>query len=219
MEKALKFLPIAVLFLLACNPEKVDTSAVKEEMENYKIRRISQGEIMEQSKKTGNDLFDFFQKKTVNVRLDSLLKNGRFEDALSFCSYYNYPEKVSLEKKYGAAISRIGLPGKLRNEKSVPDSLQKLILEAYLYNRDKGLGYFDDVQILEKEIVYSRPILLDQESCLRCHGDIEKEIGQENYSKISSRYPRDQSVNFKKGALIGVFSVKLNKEELIRSIK
>lgn len=216
--KSVKFL-FVLLLLTACNPEKVDTSGLKEEMEKYKIKKISQGEIMGQAAKTGSELFELFQVKTVNPGLDSALKGGSFENALPFCIYSSYPQKSELESRYKATISRAGYESRLRNPSNKPDSIQNLILEAYLYNQEKGLNYFNDVQILEQEILYNQPIILDQESCLKCHGNPEKEIGSENYQKIIAAYPSDKSVNFRKGELMGIFSVKLDKEELIRSIK
>jgi hypothetical protein len=207
------------IFFTSCNPEKVDTRGVKEEMEKFKIKKISQAEILGQAEKDGSEIFELFQVKTVTRKLDSALSAGLFENALPYCVYSNFQEKKTIEKMYEASFSKAGFTQRLRNSSNQGDTLQKQILDAYIYNIEQGLPLTGDVQMMEDVILYNKPIILDQESCLKCHGNPEKEIGMENYKKILKLYPNDKSVNFKKGELIGVFTVRLNKEAVVRRVK
>jgi hypothetical protein len=217
--KTHKFILISLITLFGCNPEKVDTKGVKEEMEKFKIKKISQAEIMEQAGKMGEEIFDLFQVKTVEKNLDSATQNGPIENAFKFCNYSNYTVKDSLENEFKSEIYRAGLLNRLRNTSNQPDSLQKLVLEAYQFNKTKGLDYFTDVQITGNEVLYNKPIVLSQESCLKCHGNPDKEIGSANLQKIKAVFPQDQSTGFKKGDLMGVFTVKMRKEEVVRRVK
>lgn len=216
--KLFKFLIVFLAFSSACNPDKIDTRGVKKELESQKLKKISEGEILTEAGNMGNLIVDSLQK-TISRKLDSALSKGGIEAAIPFCILSNYALKDSLEQKHEVLISRSSFPEKLRNQKSIPDNFQKEILDAYSYSQEKGLPVFKDVQIREKEIIFNAPVILSEKLCLRCHGVPGKDLTEAEYQLIHSLYPQDKSVNMKMNEVMGLWTVKFNKEELIKNIK
>jgi hypothetical protein len=216
--KTHKFLFLIFALFVACNPDKVDTRKVKEELKNQKIKKISEGEILGQAESEGIKITDSLQK-LISSKLDSALAKGDVENAIPFCILGNYSLVKRLEKTYNASITRTTFADKLRNEKNAPDTHQKEILDAYLYNIEKGLPFFIDVQAKDKEIGFNAPIILTENNCLRCHGSVGKDLSDKEYQKILSFYPKDKLINMKKKDFMGMWTVKFNKTEFIKNLK
>lgn len=207
-----------LLLLFSCESRKVDTAGVKEEMNRYKIKRITPGEIMGQAEQTGQEIVDSIQR-SIDRNLDSALKAGGIKGAVGFCVLKTNPVLKELEKKYTAGIRRAGFQGRLRNPSNAPDSLQAMILDGYQYNIEKGLEPVKNVSLEDKEIIFSAPVFLSNNTCLRCHGTPGKDIPEEEYKTIMQRYPQDKSTGFKLNDPMGVWTVRFGKEEFIGNMK
>jgi hypothetical protein len=216
--KTIQFLFIACCFCLACNPDKVDTKAVKKDLENQKIKKVSEGEILSTADVKGSLITDSIQK-IISATLDSALSKGSIESALPYCILTNYPVINSLAILHEANISRSTFPDKVRNPSNTPDAFQKEILEAYSYTLEQNLPVFKDVQIKETEVIFNAPILLKEKQCLRCHGTVGKDLSDSEYQKIRAAYPKDKSIGYKMNDFIGLWTVKFNKQEFIKKIK
>jgi len=217
MKKKYYFLAFSIL-LGSCNPDKVDTKGVKEEMEKYKIKRITSGEILSSSVNLGDELSSKIQT-SIDQKLDSAIKAGGIEAALPFCIAQNNETLKGISKEYTATIKRAGFPAKLRNEQNQPDSLQASLLEAYLFNKEKGFSLSGDALVREKEVIYNAPITIHSKTCLSCHGTVGTDIPEKEYQKLKAKYPNDKSVNFKPDDPIGVWTIIFQKETVIRNIK
>lgn len=214
----IKLIAVFLLVLSSCNPDRVNTEKVKEEMDRYKIKKITQGEILSGGEQLGMEITEKIQG-IINSKRDSAMKAGSFEEALSFCTLRNYPIIKELENQYKANISRAGFPATLRNHANGPDALQSQVLEGYKYNMDNGLAPVKDVLLREDKIIFNNPIILNSKSCLQCHGKVGEDISVENYELIKKKYPDDQSINFKLNDPIGVWTVIIDKEEVIRNME
>jgi hypothetical protein len=217
MKKKYHILAFAIL-LASCNPDKVDTKGVKEEMEKYKIKRITSGEILNTSVKLGDELSSKIQT-SIDQKLDSAIKAGGIEAALPFCIAENNEVLKGISQEYSIIVKRAGFPAKLRNEQNKPDSLQTSLLEAYLFNTEKGFSLSGDALVREKEVIYNGPITIHSRTCLSCHGKIGSDIPEKEYHKLKSKYPNDKSLNFKLNDPIGVWTLILPKETVIRNVK
>ncbi|MBX9850674.1 MAG: DUF3365 domain-containing protein [Cytophagaceae bacterium] len=217
--KLLKSISLILLFTLAaCNPDKIDTKQVKEEMKKRKIRKISSGEIYNQAEKTGVKLTDFIQKR-ISANLQSALQKGGVEAAIPYCIIKDQLFIDSIEKADKLLIRRTTFANKLRNPDNKSDSMQREILDAYLYNTEKGLSLNPDVQIRDNEIIFNTPILIKEQQCLQCHGKPGKDMNDEDYKKILSRYSHDKAIQYKRGDLIGLWTIIFDKKEVVRKIE
>src|SRR4051794_41096379 len=98
----MKILTISAVFLIiatGCNPDKINTKGVKEEIEKHKIKKITAGEIMGKADESGSIITTTIQKD-ITARLNSTLKAGTFENALSVCVTATNPLIKSLELQY-----------------------------------------------------------------------------------------------------------------------
>lgn len=213
-----RFIAFVFIILIACNPEKVDTRGVKEEMGRQKIKKITPGEIMAQAEQKGLSLIDSIQND-IHRRLDSALKSGSVKGAMTICKLSDNSLLKSLEKENDARIYRAGFPGRLRNSANTPDTLQAMVLDGYQYNMEKGLSPIKDVSLEEEEVIVNVPVFLDEITCLRCHGMPATEIGEKEYKEILDRYPKDKSTGFKLNDPMGVWTVRFQKDAFVRKMK
>lgn len=212
------YVPIVLFaFIMAsCGQERVDTAKVKEEMEKFKIKKISPGEILSNGEEMGVFLINKIQGD-ITHKLDSALSKGNITEALSICVLSNNVQIAELEKKYEAKISRAGIPEKLRNPKNAPDSIQTLILDGYKHAQENGLSFQNDIFNDNTKLVVNAPILMTK-SCLPCHGVVKQDIKEADYKVISNKYPRDKSTGLKLNEPLGVWTVILDKSFVIRNM-
>lgn len=216
--KNLKFLLIFVSLCFACNPDKIDTRRVKKEIEDRKIKKISEGEIISAADSIGNYSTNALQK-IISQRLDSSLQKGSVEGAIPFCILSNYPEKTQMEQGYHATLSRTSFPDRLMNSNNAPDELQKQLLDAYSFNLEKKLPLSSSIQMLPKEIAFFKPIFLAEKQCLRCHGTPGKNLTEAEYQKLLSQYPKSRSTKLKMNDFMGMWTIKFDKAEFIKRLK
>lgn len=147
------FLIAGTLFYQSCDQssDQLDTAAIKEELNNRKIKKISEADILEASFEKGRKLIDTLnlEKKKINSESTDTLNTQFRLGALQ-------PVIESLQQVSKAEIKKI-VPADLdANGVRKPE---KEILEAYQYNAAQGLKVDDNVQILEQYIFYSAPIM------------------------------------------------------------
>ncbi len=198
------------LLIMSCQSNTpIDREAVREEMASREIKRVTKAEMLNKAKEIGDS-----RVILANDRLIALL-----EDA-------NNPDKVSLnldkcqntiDTSGGIIAYRVNT--NFRNELNAPDSLERLMLEAYSYGIENDIDTPPNVQEEnERYILYTTPILIQDNLCLNCHGEIGKDISNHFYDSILGFYPKDQSINYKKGDLIGIWSLKIPKKLIVQSI-
>ncbi len=148
------FLSLLIPAFTACdnNDSAIDTRAIKEEIGNRKIKKVSELQILEASFVKGRELID-----TLSVQKNDLKHTG---------------ESDTLDKQYrlGAMqplVESLQQANKAEIKKVIATDLnsattrkpEKEIFEAYQYNVAQGLKVDDNVQIMDRYVFYSSPIL------------------------------------------------------------
>jgi len=59
---------------------------------------------------------------------------------------------------------------------------------------------------------YQRPIVLNNKLCLRCHGEIGKDILAADYAVIKQKFPQDQATGYKLGQQMGAWQLSLRRD-------
>jgi len=123
-----------------------------------------------------------------------------------------------LTKAYGAEIKRVSL--KIRNQKNAPDILEKQLLEAYAYNIAEEIPVAAAVQMMDNgpNVLYTKPIILNNPLCLNCHGMVGTEISDSNYALIKGLYPNDSAIGYNLNDLRGMWSIKISKKDIIKAM-
>jgi len=96
---------------------------------------------------------------------------------------------------------------------------EKELLEAYRFNIKGNLELQDNVQTIDDNLLlYSKPLIINDALCLNCHGIIGKDLTDLGEKMFQSLNTQDTITGYKKGDLIGMWSVWFRKKEIINSL-
>jgi hypothetical protein len=60
--------------------------------------------------------------------------------------------------------------------------------------------------------------VINNAQCLNCHGTPGKEVLPENHELIKGLYPQDRATGYSMDDLRGMWSIRLSKKEIIKSL-
>ncbi len=222
MNLIVKQLFVGIYFLLlafpSCNMEdrKASSEALKEEIKERELKRVTEVEIFEAATKVGEQIA-IASQKTLATNLKTAISQQGVEYAIKFCKLQAMPLTDSLSKKFAAQIRRTSL--KIRNPANRPNDLESQILDAYQYNVENGLDLEANLQRIDQDyLLYTRPIVLDSPMCLSCHGGPGEQVTDEQIKLLVSLYPDDEAVGYQLGELRGMWSIVLSQKELVLSL-
>ncbi len=142
--------------------------------------------------------------------LKAHLKSGGPIEAAAFCATEAYPLTDELNSKLGKAVNVKRISLKNRNPANAPQADEKVVLEALESLNNAGV-------MLPKMLIkavdadtykYYKPLRINKEVCLKCHGNIAKsEVG----ALIAKHYPEDKATGYKMGDLRGAIVVTIKK--------
>lgn len=147
------------------NVERLDTTEVKEEMEGYKIKRISPAQIMEQVEILGSGI-----AATLTKDFEKQMKGVSQERTEEICQLKNMQVIDSVSKKYNLKIRLLGQPDIGSNNTLYPK--EKEVLEAYADNAMRKLPLSNNIQEIDNSLfVYTAPIGADKGVGKLCFSD------------------------------------------------
>jgi len=155
---------------------------------------------------------DKLSKELLN-KLSSKLKyemktNGLLA-AASFCNTNAHilTEEVNLHQLEGITVKRISL--KERSAANIPleDETKALQSLQVLLNEKKLPAYV--IEESPQSYKYYKPLLIQQEACLKCHGNITETHELSEFLK--ENYPQDKARGYKMGDLRGAIVVEIKK--------
>lgn len=211
------FFLLCVAFAPACVPkERVDQDAVKEEMADREVKIVNEGEILAAAQTAGRQIAEASQNALAGELAKAFGKGGA-PAAIEYCNLKAIPLIDSLSQVYGAKIRRVSF--KTRNPNDKPSKIEEEILEAYHYSATQGQEIGDNIQRLnEDEILYSKPIVIQNELCLKCHGAPDKDVTGETLNLVKRLYPHDEALGYSMGNLRGMWSIQLSKKQVVKSM-
>lgn len=182
--RAIILILFSILAFLACEKETLKFELV--EGESFK-------EINKEYRKIVRQSFIFLSSE-----LKEQMRLGGVEQGIKACNVKAPEIENKLSKNFEMTIRRTS--DKYRNLDNKPDDIDSEILDIYLKNNDKkpkliktadGIRYYFPIKTL--------PL------CLSCHGDIDSQIGKENYALIKKLYPDDNATGYKKDDFRGLW--------------
>ena len=206
------------LMLISCGEKtnNQNNKALKEEIANREIKKVSDAEIIAAAYYYGNLIADTSQYLYFNSLQKQLQENG-IQVALKFYNIKGNPVTDSLLSEFDATIRRVS--NKPRNTENSPNELEALLLDSYLYNLENDLPLDENIQEVDQNyLLYTKPIVINDQLCLQCHGVVGEDIITEDYNHIKSLYPNDEAIGYKMDDFRGVWSIKLSKKELIKAL-
>lgn len=206
-----------LMLLMQCTSDKkVDSGAVKEEIKNREIKKVTEAEIINKVYELGNTVA-LGSKQTLGKNLQAALQQGGVENAINFCNLNAMPLVDSLSKNYGAVIRRVSF--KVRNQEDIPNELEQKLLEAYEFQWKNSSELKANVQLVgEDQYLFTKPIMVENALCLSCHGTVENGMLKETQDFIKSKYPEDQAAGYEIDDLRGMWSITIPKKKVIQSM-
>ncbi len=191
--KSISLILVLTITLFSCGEE---SNLTDEQVEQY----------TEQGKKIAQASF-----KALSGQLKTAMKAGGVASAVGFCNATALPLTDNLSAKYGAVIKRTSL--KLRNPANAPDSMEAKMLNMYLIMSQMRNPIMVP-KILEKnesEIQFFAPIMIKNETCLKCHGVSGQTMKEEDYAIIKKHYPNDEAIDYRMNKFRGMWSITLQR--------
>lgn len=188
---------VAIFILTACTSEE------------KKAQRAMMMEVTAAGDKVATVAFN-----SLSGHLKSAISTKGVEHAIEYCNINALPLTDSLSRAFGVRIRRTS--DFLRNPSNKPDSLEAYMIDLYesiLKMQKPMVGK----TLLSKtnEVRYFAPIMVKAQ-CLQCHGTVGKEVTEETYAAIQSRYPGDAAVGYKEGQLRGIWSIDFGPYEQVK---
>jgi hypothetical protein len=144
----------------------------------------------------------------LSSNLQSAIQQGGVSKALPFCSLAASPLTAGMAGKHGVTLRRV--THKARNPAGKADAVELGILQQF---RDALVATPTNppppivTNLTDGTATFFAPIVLNNELCLKCHGEPGKDIHPENVAVIQRLYPQDEATGFKLGELRGAWRI------------
>ncbi len=155
----------------------------------------------------GDDLVST-SKQVISTALVDAMEKGGVKYAATFCNAAAYPLLDSLSKAHHATIRRVS--DKPRNPKDAMDDEEQKVFALF-----KAKAQQPDAEAMpivtqtnDSTISFYKPIKISMPTCLKCHGEVGKDVKTDDYAVLKALYPNDNAVGYKQGDLRGMFSVR-----------
>ena len=135
-----KIIVILSVILMGCGSnERLNTTIIAEEMKDRNVRKITQNQIVDAAIEFAHMITD----EQSEYLEDYELKSNDFKDSVE----YVMSSKIQIVK----------------DDSFTPQKADKLsmIIDAYRYNAQKQLALDENIQFLEQDILYTKPIVIE----------------------------------------------------------
>lgn len=204
----------------ACNESNnsrgIDSKDVAREIRNREIRHITQAQILDATFKQGQLVADSVQKSLTQKMTQAVSEKGVVE-AAKFCNLQTLEPVSALESSYKATIKRIPLKNTGKNQRL--EEIESQLLSAYQYNAENKLPLEKNVQKSgEQYLLFTSPVTLSNQVCLKCHGVIGKDLEEKDFQTLQAAYRLDSLVNYSLQQPIAIYSILFNRKGIIENI-
>jgi len=209
---------VSMILIVSCGPqERVSKETFEEVNRNMEIKRVTEAEIIQEAMIWGDSLTQEAQKQLISNLQKAISEQG-IPGAIDFCNVNALPILTELGKVHSVQIKRAS--NRARNTADLPTEEERPILEAYEYNAENGIKSDPNIQKFEngEVLLYTKPIVIPNGMCLSCHGEPGIEINKETQAKLDKLYPNDLDKGHKEGDLRGMWSVRIQKKEVVKRL-
>lgn len=142
----------------------------------------------------------------LSSNLQSAIQQGGVSNALPFCSLAASPLTSGMAAKHGVALRRV--THKPRNPEGRANASELAVLKHFA-SALNGTNPPSPLvtNLAPATVTFFAPIVLNNELCLKCHGEPGRDIAAENLAVIQMLYPYDEATGFKLGDLRGAWRI------------
>ncbi|HEX8658414.1 MAG TPA: DUF3365 domain-containing protein, partial [Hymenobacter sp.] len=192
---------VAVLLTAACRPDQIehlkDTKRIGVETANWEVKRIMPKDLLRATRWAGDSLTataDTLLRRTLTRELAA----GGVARAAAFCRPETYHYVDSLAGVLKAT------PRRVSERPRLPTHQAKLLAAQMRTDTTRTI-----TRESQEVFFYQRPIVLNNALCLRCHGEVGKDIAAADYALIKKQYPQDQATGYRLGQQMGAWQLSL----------
>ena len=190
----------ALITLLSCADSKKKESFTAAQLEEIALAE-------------GNRISALAQN-ALSEQLKQAISEGDVLEAVKFCNVVAYPILDTLATGLDAEIKRASL--RLRNPRDAPTDTERKILEQYQSQLNSSEELLPVVEVLdEQQILYAKPIVMNNPLCLNCHGAVGTQVSDETHTLLNSLYPEDDATGHQLGNLRGIWSITFSQEDIV----
>ena len=187
-------------FFVACNETK-EKSPVQTEKKEVSKPSFDKSAYKKKGKEIAMATFKVFKG-----HIQKIASTQGLPAVVGFCNERAMQLTDSMAQVNNVIIKRTS--HKLRNEKNAPNAAEKEVIDTYLKAQEQGQALKPIVKKDQDGFVHFYGPIKIKHECLKCHGQLEKEVSPEIYKIIKQKYPNDQAINFKEGELRGIWNIK-----------
>jgi hypothetical protein len=145
----------------------------------------------------------------LSSNLQSAIQSGGVSNALPFCSLAASPLTAGMAAKHGVTLRRV--THQARNPAGRANDIELEILNSFETALAAGSSTNPPpplaTNLVAGQATFFAPIVLNNELCLECHGEPNRDISPENLAVIQRLYPQDKATGFKLGQLRGAWRI------------
>jgi hypothetical protein len=163
-------------------------------------------ELIKTGEKSSKELM-----KTLGSNLKKHMQKGGPMDALEFCSANAFKLTKKADSKLGDNISIKRISTKYRNPANAPAEDEAKVLNSLQVLNDLNVTLPKHLvqKIDEHTYKFYKPLIIDNQICLVCHGKISENIDLKR--AVDETYPLDMARDYKMGDLRGAIIVTITK--------
>ena len=147
-------------------------------------------------------------KKELGKNLMKALNEKGPVHAVEFCNIEAMPITSEKEEQYQAKIKRAS--DKPRNPNNKATSKEEIHINTFKNQLANSEKIEPIVEKNNKNVDFYYPIVTN-DMCLKCHGNIGKEIHEETYKTIKLKYPEDLAVGYSVNEVRGIWHIEFQK--------
>jgi hypothetical protein len=188
------------------------TQEIGLEAERRRPRQIREQDILLAAEQVGDQITNLAMQQ-MDQLLPARLQTGGVAEAMAYCRPELYPAVDSLAVDFGARVQRLTLqPRNPQNEAQMPATRRLRELES----TDTPQQLSSVVQrFTQTELLYTKPILIRDAYCLRCHGQTGQELAPADLELIEAAYPDDEATGYRLGQVRGLWQITFPQREII----
>ena len=211
------FVGLLLIILRSCEPEKLPGGkAVADEMERRLVKRITGPMILRETQRVGDSLVRTAEEQ-MQRHLATTSDSGNFTDALRYRQLANYPALTAMAQPFQANLGRVGRtwPDAATDPASL---LLRQQLQQYTAAANQKQALLPRVmRVGQTELLYTKPIFLTESRCLRCHGDVQKNLALTDQRALPADFTRNYA-GYPAGSWLGMWYVRFQAKGILDSI-
>lgn len=130
--------------------------------------------------------------------------------ALHFCTQNALVFTAQIAQESNTSIKRVSAKNRNPINAATPEEQSVLTQWEGLLHTQQPLPAYKIQASSNGEYTYYKPIVITNEACLKCHGDIAADSPL--YKAIKATYPEDKATGYKMGDLRGMIVITIQKQ-------